>query len=361
MIRPVPYVGEMAPYALAEMSVAPGKRMISMAQNESIRAPSPLAVASGRAAMDGAQLYPDPDWKDLCEAVASVHGISENRILCGAGSMELIACIAHAYLEKGAELLTTQYAYAFTRTVAQYTDASFRVVEEVDYTVDPALLLAAVRPETKIVFIANPGNPTGTTLSRSNYAALRKGLREDILLIIDEAYGEFQDDREASDFSLTEEGNTIFLRTFSKAYGLAGMRVGWGVFPQTVATQVRKLLNPNNISVTSQASAAAAMRDQAYMQETCILTATLRDAFCMDLSKMGFLPVSSSANFVLIPFADAASAAAAYTALSAEGIVMRPMNGYGLPHCLRATIVNQADMAMAVACLKRWVDERKTP
>jgi histidinol-phosphate aminotransferase len=349
----------MAPYALAELNVPAGKRMISMAQNESIRAPSPLALEAARDAMANAYLYPDPDWTDLRKAIASVHKVPKSRILCGAGSMELIACIAHAFLGPGTELLTTRHAYAFSNTVAQYTGAHFRAVDEVIYTVDPAALLPAVRTETKIVFIANPGNPTGTVIPRSAYRTLREGLSEDILLIIDEAYGEFQDKGAPPDFSLVDRGNTIFLRTFSKAYGLAGMRVGWGVFPEAVAIQVRKLLNPNNISVTSQACATAAMHDQAYMKETCALTARLRDAFSGELARMGFPPVPSSANFVLIPFPDANAAQSADAALLREGIVMRAMGGYGLPHCLRATIINTPDMALVTDVLKRWSTHRR--
>ena len=345
----------MAPYALAEIAAPAGKRLISLAQNESACAPSPAVAEAVAAALSDAPLYPDPDWTDLRAAIAEVHGLDEGRILCGAGSMELIGALIRAYAGRGDQVLASQYSYAFFRTASQLAEADYVTAAETAYTVDVDALLQAAGPETRIVCVANPGNPTGTVIPDTELRRLRNGLPEGVLLLIDEAYGEFSDT--APLFDLVEGGNTVVMRTFSKAYGLAGMRVGWGLFPEAVTAELRKLLNPNNISGPAQAAAVAAMRDQAYMRRTVETTAHLRDEFCAALREIGLRPVDSKTNFVLIPFRDAETTRLADLALREEGIVMRGMGGYGLAHCLRATIGAREDMTFAIDVLTCWAKE----
>lgn len=350
-MKPVPHVGVLAPYALADLP----PELTSLAQNESFRPPSPKAVEAARGALSDAHLYPDPDWTALRSVIAAVHGVPEQAVLCGAGSMELIGALAASYLGSTDRMLTTEYAYLYFRTATQLSGAAFDLVGERDLTVDVDALIAAARPETKIVFVANPGNPTGTRIDRDALVRLRDGLAEDVLLVIDEAYGEFSDGAEASTFDLVERGNTMVLRTLSKAYGCAGLRVGWGVFPTAIATELRKVLNPNNVSGVSQSVAAAVMSDQAYMCETVSMTADLRDRFATRLRGVGLKVPVSATNFVLIVFSTDQAAAEADQALRGEGIGMRGMGGYGLPHCLRATIGDAATMDRAAACLERIV------
>lgn len=352
--RPVSHVGAMAPYTLADLGAPPGKRLISLAQNESLRPPSPMVVEAVSQAMSDASLYPDPDWRELREAISRVHGVDPASVLCGAGSMELIASLGRAYLGPGRSLVTTQYAYAFIQTVAQFTECQLIAVPERDFHVDVDKILSAVRPDTSIVFIANPGNPTGTRIANTEIRRLHAALPQTVLLIVDEAYGEFSDDAEAPLFDLARSGNCVILRTFSKAYGLAGMRVGWGMFPGVVATQVRKVLNPNNVSMASQAAATAAMLDQVYMRETCRLTAGIRDRFADRLADLAIKTVPSSTNFILIDAGSAAAASAMMAALKAEGVLLRGMAGYGLPHCVRATIGLQDEMDLAVRLMEDW-------
>lgn len=354
-ISAVPHIAAMTPYALADLSVPAGKRLISLAQNESLRGPGPLAVQAARQALCSAQLYPDPDWVALRGAIAEVHGVPAGTILCGAGSMELIGCLAHAYGGPGARILSTQYGYAFFRTAAEITNAGFDIAPETGFTVGVDALLSAVRANTKMVFLANPGNPTGTRISADEIRRLRNGLDARILLVVDEAYGEFADGQDAPVFDLARQGNTVVLRTFSKAYGLAGMRVGWGVFPGPVAAEIRKILNPNNISAASQAGACAAMQDQDYMKETCAITASLRESFTDQLRALGLAVERSHTNFVLIRFAGEQQAQSACRALRAEGILMRGMGSYGLRDCLRATVGSSADMAFAARVLSDWL------
>ncbi|WP_350334782.1 pyridoxal phosphate-dependent aminotransferase [Coralliovum pocilloporae] len=354
MTLPQPHIGAMASYQLANLEAPEGTRLISMAQNESLRAPSPLALDAAHMALSAGATYPDPDWSELRAAISLVHGLPEDRILCGAGSMELIASIANAYLGTGDEVLTSDYAYAFIKTVTQFTNARFCSVPEINLAVSTDALIGGITPATKIVFVANPGNPTGTRISSAKLRELRQALPENILLIIDEAYGEFSDHLDERLFDLSETTNTIILRTLSKSYGLAGMRVGWGCFPEHISEQVRKILNPNNVSIASQSAATAAMHDQDYMSETCRITAQLRDRFSEQLQELDIQVKSSHTNFVLLQFRNNAEASHANRHLVKNGILMRQMQGYGLGHCLRATIVAQDDMMFVTTRLNEW-------
>lgn len=354
MIRPVSHIATMSPYALAQLDPPEGKQLISLSQNESLRPPSPLAIEAGKNALGAGHLYPDPDWGELREALSGVHGVPAQDILCGNGSMDLIACLTQAFADEQNAVLAPAHAYPFFRTAAQLARARFDTAPEDGWCVSVDALLDAVRPDTRIVFVANPGNPTGTRIPRSELVRLRDNLPEDVLLVIDEAYGEFADHLNEPVFDLVLRGDTVVLRTFSKAYGLPGLRVGWGVFPPAISTEVRKVMNPNNISISGQASAAAALSDQAYMQETCALTATLRDGFAKHLHTAGFDLSESATNFVLIRLQNAEAAHSAEMALGSEGVFLRRQGGAGLSQCLRVTIADAEKLNIAAVLLTRW-------
>ncbi len=361
MIGPNSHVAAMEPYVLADLSGPAGKPLISLAQNESAMPPSPQVMIAGSKAFESAQLYPDPEWTKLRAAIAQVHAIAPDHILCGAGSMELIACLARCYAGPGSRVLSSQYGYGFFRTAALAAGADYDRAPEHDLTVSVDELLAAVRAGTRMVFVANPGNPTGTRIGYGELVRLRDGLDDDIPLVIDEAYGEFADMPGEATFDLVERGNTVVLRSFSKAYGLAGLRVGWGLFPPAVADQMRKLLHPNNISVAGQVGATAAMMDQPYMRATRAEVARIRDSFARRLRNLGLVVPDSFTNFVLIRFPDADAAQRADRTLRAEGIIMRGMTGYGLPDCLRATIGGAAHMDFAAEHLAAWCQKEGLP
>ena len=357
MTRALDHIAAMAPYALAEMAPPDGKPLVSLSQNESLRPPSPLVnEAVARALTDGA-LYPDPDWAALRIALGAVHGIAAEQILCGNGSLDLIGCLARCFAGPGKAVLSSAHAYPFFRSATQMTGARFDVVPEQDATIHVDAMLAAQRPDTALVFVANPGNPTGTRIPKSELLRLRAGLRDDVLLVIDEAYGEFADHLGEPMFDMVAEGETVVLRTFSKAYGLAGYRVGWGLFPPLVAMDLRKVMNPNNVSMAAQVAAVAALGDQEYLAETCLLTEQQRDAASDRLRDPGLRVYESCTNFVLIDMETTARATAADAALRAEGVFLRPQTGAGLPHCLRMTIGSTAAVGQALDVLKNWVQE----
>ncbi len=351
MIRPVPHVHAMAAYALADLG---GSDTVSLAQNESAFPASPAAIAAGRATMDEVPLYPDPEWAELRAAISHVHGLDPAKILCGAGSMELIGCLIRAFAGPGDRVLGTDYGYAYVASATAQVQADYVKAREVDLTVSVDDILAAVTPQTRIVFVCNPGNPTGTLISNSDILRLRSNLPADVLLVVDQAYAEFADAAQdpGDIFGLVERGDTVVMRTLSKAYGLAGVRAGWGYFPPEITNELRKLLNPNNISICSQSMAAAAMQDQAHMRETVAQTAEIRDGFAKECRGLGLEVPDSHTNFVLLRFDSPDTARRADTALREAKLLMRGMGGYGLPDCLRATICQPPVMERALSVLK---------
>lgn len=360
MIRPTQHIAAMSPYALAKLDIPEGKRLISLSQNESLRPPSPRAITAAAEALTATHLYPDPDWSELRKAVSELHGIPDAGILCGNGSMELIGCIALTFADETAAVLAPAHAYPFFRTASALARARYDTAPEHAYGVSVDALLDAARPDTRVVFVVNPGNPTGTRISRADIDRLRDGLDGDTLLVIDEAYGEFTDHLGEPMFDLVERGDTVVLRSFSKAYGLAGLRVGWGLFPDAIAAEVRKAMNPNNISLAGQAAATAAVADQAYMRETCALTGTLRDGFIHRLRHAGFAVADSFTNFALVRFDSDDAARKADAVLRAHGIIARAQHGVGLPDSLRVTIGTAEDLELAAELLEQWIKGQAT-
>ncbi|MEM7294199.1 MAG: histidinol-phosphate transaminase, partial [Pseudomonadota bacterium] len=356
VITPNTSIGAMAPYALADLRVPDGVTPVSLAQNEHVYAPSAAAVEAAMIAMQQGNLYPDADWIALREAIAKVHKLDPGSILCGAGSMELIVALGIAYLNSETRVLISEYGYAFMRTVAQMVGAPVDRAPEQDYCVDVDALLGAVQHDTRVLFLANPGNPTGTRISAAELRELRARLPASVLLIIDEAYAEFVEGAENEAlFDLVQRGDTVVLRTFSKIYGLAGLRVGWGCFPAEIVATLRKSLTPSNVSLVSQAAASTAIQDQTAMVAVRGEINRRRDTFAHGLRELGLQVPRSHTNFVLMEFASADAASSAFEALRAQGVLLRPMGGYGLHHCLRATIGSQEQVDFALDVLRRWV------
>ncbi len=351
MIQAISHIADMQPYALADLG---DEGTVSLAQNESAFPASPDAMTVARAAAGQIPLYPDPEWRELRAAIARIHSLNPDNILCGAGSMELIGCLIRAFAGPGDRVLGSDYGYAYVASASAQARADYVTAPERDLTVSVEDLLAAVTAQTRIVFICNPGNPTGTLIPNDDILRLRNNLPGDVLLVVDQAYAEFSDAAHdpADIFSLIHRGDTVVLRTFSKAYGLAGARVGWGYFPPGIAAEVRKILNPNNIPTPSQAMAAAAILDQAHMADVVSQTADIRDRFAAHCRALGISVPESHTNFVLLRFATPAQMQTVDAALRAQGLLMRAMGGYGLDDCLRATICPPDVMDRALSVLK---------
>lgn len=353
MIQPVEAVASLSPYVVPEFDVDEGDATLS--RNESAFPPSPHAIAAASKLSAVSRIYPDPNWTELRKAVAEVHDLDPELILCGMGSMELIACIVRAYAAEGDEVLATDHCYAFVATAAAQAGARIARAREINFTVSADRIADAVTPSTRIVFVCNPGNPTGTAIPNSEIVRLRTMLPDNLLLVIDQAYGEFTDasDSPKPAFDLVDRGDTVVLRTFSKAYSLAGARVGWGIFPPPVGRQVQKLLLPNNVAAASQAMALAAVQDQGHMRRTVAKTVELRDRFRQQALSLGIESPASRTNFVLLKFPGVEAADAADRALTAEGLRLRRMSSSGLPECLRATVCPAPVMDQVLGVLRK--------
>jgi histidinol-phosphate aminotransferase len=355
MIKPNPTVAAMAGYALPDLSVPEGLEAIVLAQNEHAFAPSQKVQQAVSAAIATGQLYPDDNWTELRSAIAGVHGLNTDNIVCGAGSMELMSSLMLAYMSPNDKLLMTEYGYLFMRTLARLVGASVISAPETDYRVDVDRLLKNLQPQTRLVFVVNPGNPSGSVIHNDEIRRLRAALPEDVLLLVDEAYAEYVDEGfHEPIFDLAESGNTVVTRTFSKIYGLAGARVGWGYFPAEVREQVRKVLNPSSVSSLSQAAATAAMLDQAHALAASREIARQRDYLSAAISDLGLQVVPSQTNFILVDFVTPEQAGSAFDFLRRHRLVVRPMAGYGLPACLRITISNGEHMQLTAATLADW-------
>jgi histidinol-phosphate aminotransferase len=355
MIKPNPTVAAMAPYALPDLSVPDGLEAIVLAQNEHPFPPSQKVQQAVSDAIATGQLYPDDNWTELRGAIASVHGLNVNNIICGAGSMELMSSLMLAYLSPASRLLMTEYGYLFMRTLARLVGATVDIAPETDYRVDVDQLLQNLQPQTRLVFVVNPGNPSGSVIHNDEIRRLRAALPEDVLLLVDEAYAEFVDEGfHEPIFDLAESGNTIITRTFSKIYGLAGARVGWGYFPVELREQLRKVINPSSVSSLSQAAATAAMRDQAHALAASRAIAQQRTYLSDSIRDLGLSVVPSQANFILVDFVTPQQAGSAFEFLRQRRLVVRPMGGYGLPACLRITIGSAEHMQLTAATLAEW-------
>jgi histidinol-phosphate aminotransferase/N-methylhydantoinase B len=345
----------MEPYALPDTSAAAGLEPIVLAQNEHAYPPSARVRQAISDALDQAQLYSDSDWTELRSAIAEVHDLDPGNIVCGCGSMELMSALMLAYLSPAERILMTEYGYLFMRTLARLVGAQVDSAAEPDYRVDVDNIIGALRPDTKLVFIVNPGNPCGSLLHNDEIRRLRAALPQDVLLLVDEAYAEFVDDGFHSPlFDLAEQGNTVITRTFSKIYGLAGLRVGWGYFPGAIRDQLRKVLNPGSVTSLSQVAARAAMQDQVAVVEARGLIAGQRDYLTSAIGDLGLRVVPSQTNFILVDFETDKRAVSAYRFLRDQRLIVRPMAGYGLPACLRITIGKPEQMQLTARTLAEW-------
>lgn len=350
-------IARLPEYSLPDLDLPGGGRVIQLAQNELAIAPSPAALRAARAALDTMNLYPLAE-VGLREAIAGVHGLDPARVLTGAGSLELMSLLANAYCERGTEVVVSQYGYKFFQVLCTAAGAALRIVPEPAMQVDIDALAAAVGEPTRLVFVVNPGNPTGACLPAGAIRELRASIPPRVMLIVDGAYAEFAEQRDGFEpgFDLVDAGeNLVVLRTFSKAYGLAGMRVGWAYAPADVVATLQKIRPPTSTASPSLAAAGAAMRDRAHLRHVGEEISELREAFCEHARVLGLRPLSSATNFVLFECpADLPLTAAELDArLRDHGVILRPMGSYDLPNHLRISIGSRADMAFVGDVLTR--------
>jgi histidinol-phosphate aminotransferase len=360
--KPRPGVLDIEAYVPGESKVPGGLKPIKLSSNETPLGPSPKAVEAFTAAGAALERYPDGQATALRQAIARRFGLNPDRIVCGAGSDELISLIAHAYLGPGDEGLFTEHGFLLYRIVVLAAGATPVVAPETNLKADVDAILARVTPRTRIVFLANPNNPTGTYLGIDEVRRLRAALPSDVLLLLDAAYAEYvrRNDYEAGLELVATTENTVMTRTFSKIFGLAGLRIGWAYCPADVADALNRIRGPFNLSAASIAAGAAAMDDWAHIETAIRHNDEWLPWLTVEIGKLGLAVTPSVANFVLVHFPNESGrdAAACDAFLKERGIILRRVGGYGLPGALRLTVGAAEENRKVLDALAAFVGAR---
>lgn len=354
-IEPQPGIMDIALYQGGASHVPGLSEVIKLSSNENPFGPSPKAIEAVRAAAGSMHRYPSTDHAGLRAAIGEVHGLDPERIICGVGSDEIIHFLCQSYAGPGDEVIYTEHGFSMYKISARAAGATPVVAPEHDRRVDVAAVLAACTARTRLVFITNPGNPTSTMLSADELGQLADGVPETALLVIDSAYAEFAAGYDGGAALATVRDNVVMLRTFSKAYGLGGMRVGWGYAQQGIIDVLNRIRGPFNLSVPALKAAEAAVHDRAFVDSYIAENARLRVWLADRLADFGVPSDPAQANFILARFADAAEAEACDAFLQSRGLIVRRVAGYNLPAALRITIGDEAacrKVAEAVAAFK---------
>ncbi|GLV28846.1 histidinol-phosphate aminotransferase [Sphingobium sp. TomTYG75] len=363
MTKPAPkeWILGISPYVPGKAAADDGRPLIKLSANENPLGTGAAARAALIAATADLATYPDPGAAKMREAIAAVHGLDPARVIYGTGSDELLHIAASAYAGPGDEILYVHYGFSVYDIAARRVGATPVIAPDKDYATDVDALLACVTEKTKVVFLANPNNPTGTMTPREDIARLHAALRPDILFVLDQAYAEYLDADEDDDgLELAKNAaNVLVTRTFSKIYGLAAERIGWGYASAEIIDALHRIRAPFNVTTAGQAAAIAAVKDQAWVDASRAHNRTWR-AWLTDevasLSNHGLRAVPSKANFLLILFNGKLTAEAAMKGLWDEGFATRWLPGQGLPNGLRITIGTEEQVRAVAAKLRAMAE-----
>jgi histidinol-phosphate aminotransferase len=345
-----PGILDIEPYKGGESAVAGGIKAIKLSSNEGALGPSPAALEAYRKAAADLYRYPDGHCTGLRRALAQRYGLDAARIVCGAGSDELLGLLCRAYAGPGDEVLYSRHGFLIYPISARAVGATPVWAPETNLTTNVDALLAKVTARTRVLFIANPNNPTGTYLSTDELRRLRAGLRPDILLVIDAAYAEYigRNDYTPGAELVEAHDNVVMTRTFSKIFGLGGLRLGWAYCPPDVADVLNRIRMPFNVSSAAQAAGIAALEDFAFVEKVRANNDQWHPWTAEKLRGLGIDVPDCVGNFLLLRFPRAADAAAADAFLKSRGLILRQMGGYGLPDSLRLTIGTGEEMKLVV-------------
>lgn len=360
-IRPQPGIMEIALYEGGKAGLKGHAEVLKLSSNENPLGAGPAALAAWRAQVSGntgAHLhrYPSTDHAGLRAAIAEVHGLDPARVICGVGSDEVIAFLCQAYAGPGDEVLYSQYGFLMYQISALAAGATPVVAPEAARHTDVDALLAATTERTRLVFVANPNNPTGTMIAMSEIERLAEGLPAQALLVLDGAYAEYVEGFDGGQALIEARENVVMTRTMSKIYGLGGLRVGWGYGPQPVIDVLNRVRGPFNLSAMQQDIASAALRDQAHVERSRGVNAEARRWLSDALRAAGVGVDESHGNFVLARFASPKVADSVDAALQAGGILVRKMGGYGMPHALRITVGTMPDCQRLAGIIARALE-----
>jgi len=346
-LQPRPGILDIKPYKPGAAD-APGiANPVKLSSNENPMGCSPQARKAFEESSRNLNLYPDGGATRLRAAIAEANGLDADRIVCGTGSDELLQLLGRAYLEPGDKVVQSQYGFLVYRLVAMQSGAELISAPEKDYTSDVDALLEAAGDDAKIVFLANPNNPTGTYISHDEIRRLREGLPATTLLVVDEAYAEYVDEPDyATAFDLAREyDNLVVTRTFSKIHGLAALRLGWAYADKAIIDVLNRVRGPFNVNLPAIEAGIAAIKDTDFQQRSAESNRHGLAFMRQQLGGLGLDVTPSVGNFVLVHFPETPgmTAADADAFLTKQGLIVRPVVPYGLPNALRITIGLEAD------------------
>ena len=366
MSGPTPRSGiiDIAPYVGGESELEGQDRIIKLSSNENAFGPSPLAEAAYANAAGKLHLYPDGSYKKLREAIAKLHGLKSDKIICGAGSDEIISLLCLAYAGPGDEVLYSQHGFLMYPISAKAVGATPVFAKETNLTSDVDALLEKVNKSTRILFLANPNNPTGTYLSKNKLTLLRQKLPDNIILVIDAAYAEYAT---RTDYSpgidlVDNYENVVMTRTFSKIYGLGGVRLGWAYCSTKITDILNRIRGPFNVSTPAVEAGTAALSDIKFINKTRVHNDKWLAWTHKEVLKLGLQAPNSAGNFILVQFPSGANksknmAESANAFLQNRGIIVRRMLAYGLPDCLRISIGRENEMKATIDAFKEFMEK----
>jgi histidinol-phosphate aminotransferase len=359
--RPVPRPGILSIDAYVPgKSGAPGvAKVYKLSSNETPLGASPKAIAAYRQVADKLEFYPDGSSSALREAIGKLYGLNPDRLICGSGSDELLSLITHAYIGPGDEGLFTEHGFLVYKIAILAAGGTPVIAKEKDLRTDVDAILAAVTPRTKVVYLANPNNPTGTYIPFDEVKRLHAGLPKSVLLVLDAAYAEYvrRNDYESGLELVASNENVVMTRTFSKIYGLAALRIGWLYGPDHLVDALNRIRGPFNVNAAAIEAGVAAVEDQAFVQAAVEHNETWLPWLTSELTALGLTVTPSVGNFLLIHFpktsGKTANEADAY--LTSKGLILRKVGAYGLPDALRLTIGTEEANRFLVATLKDFL------
>jgi len=360
-LRPVPRPGvlDIAPYVPGKSSAPGVDKIYKLSSNESPLGPSPKAAAAYQAAGAKLEDYPDGAVLELRNAIGRVYGLDPARIVCGAGSDDLLNMLAQAYLTDGDEVVYSQHGFLMYPIYSLSRGAKPIAVPEKNYTADIDAMIAAVTPRTRLVFLANPNNPTGTYVPFDEVKRLHKALPPNVILVLDAAYAEYvqRNDYEAGIELVATSENVVMCRTFSKIHGLAAIRLGWLYGPESIVDVLNRVRSPFNVNSAAIKAGIAAIEDAAHLEKAVAHNNKWLGWVSDEIDKLGLKVTPSVGNFVLIHFPETKGKTApeADEFLTKRGIILRRVAGYGLPNCLRMTIGTEEANRLVVAALKEFM------
>ena len=365
MNRPVPNPGilDIAPYTPGKSPLPePGRKVFKLSANETPLGPSPKAIEAYRQAAAHLEDYPEGTSRILREAIGKAFGLDPERIICGAGSDELLNLLAHAYLKQGDEAISTTHGFLVYSIATMANGAKNVVAPETNFTADVDAILARVTPRTKLVWLANPNNPTGTYMPIDEVRRLRAGLPGEVLLVLDAAYSDYvsRNDYERGIELVATTDNTVVTHTFSKIHGLAALRIGWMFGPAHIIDAANRIRGPFNVSTPAMMAAVAAIEDTAHQQMSKAYNEKWRNWLSEEIAKLGLKVTPSVTNFVLIHFPNlkGKTAAEADAFLTRRGLVMRALANYQLPHALRMSVGTEEANRLVVEALREFMGHK---